>query len=110
MIKKHMLMKMSGVRVKDALLYSNVLEKKIENVLEELEMNIVGRSMYQFQPYGATVLFLLSESHCSAHTFWEEGEVYIDLFCCRDFDIEKALKIFCDALEPTEVHFEMVDR
>jgi S-adenosylmethionine/arginine decarboxylase-like enzyme len=56
------------------------------------------------------VLFLLSESHCSAHTFWEEGEVYIDLFCCRDFDIEKALKIFCDALEPTDVHFEMVDR
>ena len=33
-------------------------------------------------PYGATMIYLLSESHLSIHTFVDEGKVTIDLFTC----------------------------
>jgi S-adenosylmethionine decarboxylase len=44
----------------------------------------VGIQSHQFQPYGATVLFLLSESHLSIHTWPERGVVACDIFCCTD--------------------------
>ncbi len=31
-------------------------------------------------PYGATLIYLLSESHLSIHTFVDEGKITIDLF------------------------------
>lgn len=39
---------------------------------------------HQFEPQGATALFLLSESHLSIHTWPEKGIVACDVFCCTD--------------------------
>ncbi len=39
--------------------------------------------------YGCTIMYLLSESHLSIHTFVDEGKISIDLFTCglgNDFD------------------------
>jgi S-adenosylmethionine decarboxylase len=33
-------------------------------------------------PYGATMIYILSESHLSIHTFVDEGKITIDLFTC----------------------------
>ncbi len=52
----------------------------------ELNLNVVGECSHQFVkdnvPYGATMVYLLSESHLSIHTFADEGKVTIDLFTC----------------------------
>jgi hypothetical protein len=32
--------------------------------------------------YGATMVYLLSESHLSVHTFLDEGKITLDLFTC----------------------------
>jgi len=38
-----------------------------------------------FQPQGYTLLFLLSESHLSVHTFPEKKYISFDLFTCREY-------------------------
>ncbi len=57
-----------------------VLEKK-------LKLHVINdKCSHRFQgdnvPYGATIIFLLSESHLSIHTFVDEGKKTIDLFNC----------------------------
>jgi S-adenosylmethionine/arginine decarboxylase-like enzyme len=45
-------------------------------------LKVVGKCFHQFEPYGATGVLVLSESHFSAHTYPENEMVYIDVFCC----------------------------
>ena len=58
----------------------------MDKVVEELKLNVVGECSHQFKkdnvPYGATMVYLLSESHLSIHTFVDEGKITIDLFTC----------------------------
>ncbi len=58
----------------------------MDKVVEELKLNVVGECSYQFKkdniPYGASMIYLLSESHLSIHTFVDEGQITIDLFTC----------------------------
>ena len=62
------------------------LKPFMDKVVQELNLNVVGECSHQFKkdnvPYGATMIYLLSESHLSIHTFVDEGKVTIDLFTC----------------------------
>ncbi len=48
----------------------------MHKVVELLNLNVVGQCSYQFEvsgvPNGATMAYLLSESHFSIHTFAHE--------------------------------------
>ena len=71
-------------------------------VVKELNLNVIGECSYQFEkdnaPYGATMIYLLSESHLSVHTFVDEGKVTLDLFTCGlgvdDAALKKVIKDF----------------
>jgi S-adenosylmethionine decarboxylase len=54
----------------------------MDRVVTECRFSVVGRAFHQFEPYGATGVLVLSESHFSAHTYPEHGIVYVDVFCC----------------------------
>ena len=58
----------------------------MDRVIEALNLNVVGECSHQFEkndlPHGATMIYLLSESHLSIHTFVDEGKITIDLFTC----------------------------
>ena len=45
---------------------------------------ILDRTHYVFPPNGLTVVYLLSESHASIHTYPEYGACFVDLFTCGD--------------------------
>ena len=49
-----------------------------------MNLNIKGQIAHQFQPYGATLLYLLAESHLSIHTYVDERYCAIDLYCCSE--------------------------
>ena len=80
------------------------LKPFMDKVVQELNLNVVGECSHQFKkdnvPYGATIVYLLSESHLSIHTFVDEGKVTIDLFTCAiGVEIEKTKghnkRLFC---------------
>jgi S-adenosylmethionine decarboxylase len=65
----------------------------MEKIIQELNLNVVQKCEHQFEknnePYGCTMMYLLSESHLSIHTFVDEGKISLDLFTCglgTDFD------------------------
>jgi S-adenosylmethionine decarboxylase proenzyme len=45
---------------------------------------ILNRSHYVFSASGLTVVYLLSESHASLHTYPEYGACFVDLFTCGE--------------------------
>ena len=62
------------------------LNRLMDIVAEDCRLKVVGKCFHQFEPYGATGVLILAESHFSAHTYPEDNMVYIDIFCCaKDF-------------------------
>ncbi|MBX7066419.1 MAG: adenosylmethionine decarboxylase [Parachlamydiales bacterium] len=45
---------------------------------------VLDKASYVFPPNGLTIVYLLSESHASLHTYPEHGACFIDLFTCGD--------------------------
>ena len=82
---------------------SKILEdrKLIKNVLAELpkivdmhtltRAKIVRATPKKYDTGGLTGFIILSESNISIHTYPQEGKFYLDLFSCREFDVNKAI-------------------
>ena len=65
-----------------------LMEKIIENC------KFVGKCEHQFSPYGATMLYLLSESHLTIHTYPEKKACSINLYTCNyNTDFAEALDV-----------------
>jgi S-adenosylmethionine decarboxylase len=54
--------------------------------------------------WGVSGVVLIAESHISIHTFPQKGFVTLDIFSCRDFDVERAIEYFCEQFQPS--HYE----
>lgn len=68
------------------------LDSKIREILGKTSVTIEDAVHKKFQPQGLTILYLLSESHFSIHTWPEAGSCAIDFYHCGDRSI-KNLKI-----------------
>lgn len=83
----------------------------MEKVIFQLELNEVSRAFHQFEPFGATGVIVLSESHFSAHTYPENERVYLDLFCCsKDFKPDKAASVIMEIFDSDLFQWEYVRR
>jgi S-adenosylmethionine decarboxylase proenzyme len=70
------------------------VEPLMKKIIEEMRLNVVGEVKHQFKPYGATMLYLLSESHLSIHTYVHQRYAAIDLYCCNPkIDMNAVLEI-----------------
>jgi S-adenosylmethionine decarboxylase len=66
----------------------------MEKIIENCGLNGVGKCEHQFSPYGATMLYLLSESHLTVHTYVKERSCSINLYTCNpNTDFKEALEI-----------------
>lgn len=80
---KHLFGELNGSVIK----FISELEWRMEAVAAECELHVVGKAFHQFEPMGVTGVLVLSESHFSAHTYPEDGKIYLDVFCCNpNFD------------------------
>ena len=94
-VGKHILVDIKNIS-SDKLKLVEDIKPFLDKLVEELKLNVVGECSHQFEkfnsPYGATMIYLLSESHLSVHTFVDEGKITLDLFTC-DISLEdKKLK------------------
>ena len=94
-VGKHILVDIKNIS-SDKLKLVEDVKPFMDKLVEELKLNVVGECSHQFEkfnsPYGATMVYLLSESHLSVHTFVDEGKITLDLFTC-DISLEdKKLK------------------
>ena len=84
----------------------------MDNLVEELKLNVVGECSHQFEkdniPHGATMIYLLSESHLSIHTFVDEGKIALDLFTCNiGLEDGNIKRIICDYFGVSFLNIDM---
>ena len=68
----------------EALSDVQALAAAMNNAVEQCGATILEKSSYVFPPSGLTMVFLLSESHASIHTYPEHGACFVDLFTCGE--------------------------
>ncbi|MEM3167027.1 MAG: S-adenosylmethionine decarboxylase, partial [Candidatus Anstonellales archaeon] len=51
------------------------------------------------EDWGISGIVLIAESHISVHTFPEKNFVSVDIFSCKDFDIENATEVIISKFE-----------
>lgn len=66
---------------------------------------ILDKTSYVFSPNGLTLVYLLSESHASLHTYPEHGACFVDLFTCgNSCSAEKFDEAMRQYLQPKRVN------
>jgi S-adenosylmethionine decarboxylase len=72
---------------------------------------LCGLQVRQFEPAGLTVVYLLSESHASVHTYPEQNALFFDAFTCGTTCDPKAfLDALVDVLGPCDVRVKVLPR
>ena len=93
----HLLLDLHNVPDLSMLETVEALDALVEALVYRFPLTVVGRAAHQFQPIGATVVYLLAESHLSIHTWPEEGRLCFDLFCCAPrFDLAEVVGFVVD--------------
>lgn len=62
------------------------------------------------EDWGVSGFVIIAESHISIHTFPEKRYFSIDIFSCKEFDVEKALKIIKEYFETEDLEVRTTER
>ncbi len=60
--------------------------------------------------WGISGFVMIAESHISIHTFPDKDYIFIDVFSCRDFDVDKAAKYLINAFKAKKVDRQIMKR
>lgn len=71
---------------------------------------VLHRFSHQFAPQGVTIVYALSESHISCHTFPEMGSVALDCYTCGIMDPRVGMEVLIEFFKPTDVSMKEFDR
>ena len=95
------------------LLFDAVCEREltaadVEHIKEVIEKNltVVNRVEHKFTPQGETIVFILSESHFTLHTYPENKFISMDIYVCN---METDLKKIVNEISAV-VSFEKIDQ
>lgn len=58
------------------------LQQAMDKAVGNCGATILSQNSHVFPPHGLTMVYLLSESHASIHTYPEFGACFVDLFTC----------------------------
>lgn len=62
------------------------------------------------EDWGVTGVVLIAESHIAVHTFPERGLINIDVFSCKEFDVETAAERIKETFELRMVERQVLAR
>ncbi|HEY2495391.1 MAG TPA: adenosylmethionine decarboxylase [Paenibacillus sp.] len=87
------------------------LQSQMVEAAEACGATVMSVQSKQFEPQGATVLVLLSESHISIHTYPERGFAAIDCYTCGEtVDPQLAIDYLVSVLKPDKTYAKKLVR
>jgi S-adenosylmethionine decarboxylase len=87
------------------------LKDRMIEAAEKCGATVLSVQSKQFEPQGATVLVLLSESHLSIHTYPEKGFAALDCYTCGEtVDPQVAIDYLLEIFKPKRVYDKMLQR
>lgn len=81
---KHLIADIKEIKNTNLLNNINKVRLLLDAICNDYNYTILHKSEHKFTPYGFTILYLLSESHLSIHTFPERNYFAFDLYTCRE--------------------------
>ncbi|CAM4335764.1 MAG: adenosylmethionine decarboxylase [Paenibacillus macerans] len=95
----------------DVLNNADLLEAHLVEAAEACGATVLSIQSRQFEPQGATVLVMLSESHLSIHTYPERGFAAIDCYTCGEM-VEPGLAVdyLVSVLQPEKIYAKQLVR
>lgn len=95
----------------DLLNNAQQLEGHLVGAAEACGATVLSVQAKQFDPQGATVLVMLSESHLSIHTYPERGFAAIDCYTCGEtVDPQLAIDYLVSMLKPKQTYAKKLVR
>lgn len=95
----------------DLLNNEEFLQAQLVDAAEACGATVLSVQSKQFEPQGATVLVLLSESHLSIHTYPERGFAAIDCYTCGEtVDPQLAIDYLVSVLKPEKTYAKKLVR
>lgn len=83
----------------------------VKNWLIEANMTLLNTSWHSFNDKGAfTVLYLLSESHLSIHTWPEHKYIALDVFTCGNANTQLLVNNIREYFEPKKIVIHKLNR
>lgn len=82
---KHMICDIKEIKNKILLNDLEHIKEHLDHICNHYEFSILGKLEHKFEPQGFTVIYLLSESHISIHTFPERDYLAFDLYTCKSY-------------------------
>lgn len=90
---------------------SQFLTNHMVEAAEACGATVLSVQSKQFEPQGATVLVMLSESHISIHTYPEKGFAALDCYTCGDtVDPQLAIDYLVSILKPERYYAKKIVR
>jgi S-adenosylmethionine decarboxylase proenzyme len=83
---KHMICDFKGIENIELLNDATELKYLMREICKINDFNILNEIDHLFVPIGCSILFLLSESHLSIHTFPEKKHISFDIYTCRQYN------------------------
>lgn len=98
---------------RDLCLDDRLLLKTLAEAAEEAGSTVISQIRYKFgqdSPPGCTAIVMLDESHCSCHTYADDGLIALDIFTCGATDPRRIWSIIQSRLGLTTFKAEFVHR
>lgn len=83
---KHLICDLKGIKNQMLLNSISKLKELMSHICYICEFVVLDESSHQFLPIGCTIIYLLSESHMSIHTFPEKDYIAFDLYTCKQYE------------------------
>ena len=61
------------------------IRQVVDLICHQHSFSVLGKIEHQFTPQGCSLVYLLSESHISVHTFPEKNYIAMDIYTCREY-------------------------
>ncbi|MBI3723150.1 adenosylmethionine decarboxylase [bacterium] len=87
------------------------LESAMRRGIEASGAHIRGEASTRYEPQGMSLVFLLSESHASLHTYPEFRSAFLDIFTCgTSCRTDRFDEVCRGLLKPAKVHSQFIHR
>jgi len=107
----HIIIDIYNIDNNEPLKYSSSIINFLDEIVDEFNLSVVATAIHQFQPFGVTGVYVLSESHLSIHTFVEEKKISMDLYTCNIFNRDlELIEYIKKKFNPCNCNYRIIDR
>lgn len=81
----HMVCDIKEIKNMEILNNPDSLTQILDIICEKYNYHVLNRMQHVFEPHGCTIIYMLSESHITMHTFPEKKYLAFDIYTCRPY-------------------------